>query len=360
MNARLARDSLIRNPLQVNRSLISMGVKGFSIRISNFNENLRSDRVSIFKNPTRDFGSRGRSRASKKQPSEPRDKKTKFVKPVDVGAFSPTVEPLLQLENGYYLLYYHRQKKYTMFLLYLRFIIPIVALIYLIKKNPFYKSYPIMLPLMVIVLMTYFYKCMRYSAKTNRMVHQILIDPSGTEVTFIYKNRFARKLRNDNLEDTVLVQSLVNPPQGAEYTPLKGQLFPEEYPFRFEKLGDYNYFWLKYYISQNMLFALAKRPNYVNYEVLCNVFATRSIDFSQAKVYKFFTTKMSRFQLELVLDTLNPYSRLNFFNRMERAQGLQKLIHEYNIEEQPKEESVKKNKTYERIMNESKPKVTNQ
>ena len=38
-----------------------------------------------------------------------------------------------------------------MFILYLRFLIPLALLYYGIKKNPFYKSYPIMLPFMVIL-----------------------------------------------------------------------------------------------------------------------------------------------------------------------------------------------------------------
>lgn len=196
---------------------------------------------------------------------------------------------------------------------------------------------------------------MRYGSVTNKMIHQILIDPSGTEVTFIYKNRFARKLRNDNLEETLLIQALCNPPQGAEYTPLKGQLFPEEYPFNFQRINDFNYFWLKYYISQQMFFAIAKRPNYVNYEVLCNVFATKTIDFSKAKVYKLFSSKMNQFQLEFVLDTLNPYSKLNFQTRMERAQGLEKIVKE-NTDEQAvkseaKEDTSNKLKLQEKIAN---------
>lgn len=38
-----------------------------------------------------------------------------------------------------------------MLILYLRFLIPLALLYYGIKKNPFYKSYPIMLPFMVIL-----------------------------------------------------------------------------------------------------------------------------------------------------------------------------------------------------------------
>ena len=100
------------------------------------------------------------------------------------------------------------------------------------------------------------------------MVHQILLDPTGTEATFVYKNRFMRKLRNDNLEETYLIRSLINPPQGVEYVPLRGMLFPEKYPFRSELLSQPFYYWMKYYTSQNNFFAIAKNPNYVNYEIL--------------------------------------------------------------------------------------------
>lgn len=56
-----------------------------------------------------------------------------------------------------------------------------------------------------------------------------------------------------------------------------------------------------------------------------------------------------------MLDTLNIYSPLNFVNRRERAENIKKIIEEgTKKEETPKEDSLTKNKTYERIMNESK------
>jgi hypothetical protein len=36
------------------------------------------------------------------------------------------------------------------------------------------------------------------------MVHQILLDPTGTELTFIYKNQFTRKMRQDAVERTLM------------------------------------------------------------------------------------------------------------------------------------------------------------
>ena len=86
------------------------------------------------------------------------------------------------------MLYYHRQKWYTMFLLYLKFIVPLVILAYLIKKNPFYTSNPAMFPIMIMLFAIISYRTVKYSRRTNVMVHQILLDPTGTELTFVYKN----------------------------------------------------------------------------------------------------------------------------------------------------------------------------
>lgn len=82
-----------------------------------------------------------------------------------------TREKLFKMRSGYYLLYYHRQKPYTMFLLYLRFLIPLAGLFYLIRKNPFYKTYPIMLPIMIIALIATMMRTVKYSRSTNHMVH---------------------------------------------------------------------------------------------------------------------------------------------------------------------------------------------
>lgn len=75
-----------------------------------------------------------------------------------------------------------------MFFLYLRYLIPLTALMYLIRKNPFYKTYPIMLPVMIVAFIATLMRTVKYSRKTNHMVHQVLLDATGTEVTFVYKN----------------------------------------------------------------------------------------------------------------------------------------------------------------------------
>ena len=89
--------------------------------------------------------------------------------------------------------------------LYLKYLIPMAILIYLIRKNPFYQSYPAMLPGMVLALVALLISLMKYSKVTNMLVHQVHMDPTGTELTFIYKNQFFRRMRNDRPEQSILI-----------------------------------------------------------------------------------------------------------------------------------------------------------
>lgn len=60
--------------------------------------------------------------------------------------------------------------------------------LWMIRKNPFYTTYPIMFPISWIGLALTLFFTVRYSRKTNHMVHQILMDATGSEITFVYKN----------------------------------------------------------------------------------------------------------------------------------------------------------------------------
>jgi hypothetical protein len=61
-------------------------------------------------------------------------------------------------------------------LLFARFLVPLVILAFLVKKNPFYRNYPIMLPVMITAWLLILYRAVKYSKRTNRMVQQILLD----------------------------------------------------------------------------------------------------------------------------------------------------------------------------------------
>ena len=56
-------------------------------------------------------------------------------------------------------------------MLYSRFLVPLAILAYLIRKNPFYRNYPIMLPIMVFAFSMLFIRTVKYSKTTNHMVH---------------------------------------------------------------------------------------------------------------------------------------------------------------------------------------------
>ena len=135
--------------------------------------------------------------------------------------------------------------------LYMKFLVPMAILIYLIRKNPFYQTYPIMLPGMSIAVVLLGISTIKYSKVTNMLVHQVHMDPTGTELTFIYKNAFFRRFRNDKPEQTIMIAQLVDPPQGDDYKPLSGDLFPTEYPIKnAEELRNQgSFFFKKYYIT---------------------------------------------------------------------------------------------------------------
>lgn len=112
-----------------------------------FNQIMRKSTSKMHNIEVRDFSKKTKSKGK----GQAQKRKTRFIKPIDVGAFSPSKEPILQLENGFYLIYYHRQRFFTMSLLYLKILIPLLGLLYLIKKNPFYKSFPAALPIMFVL-----------------------------------------------------------------------------------------------------------------------------------------------------------------------------------------------------------------
>lgn len=138
------------------------------------------------------------------------------------------------------------------------YIVGLAVLAYGIRKNPFYRSYPIMLPIMAFAFLFVFIAMVRKARKMNNLVSDILLDPSGQELTFVFRNQLLRKMRNDRTEVTLPITSLVNPPQGDNYQQFTEEPFPEKYPFDFKTLISGKGFWFKYYISQRTFFALYK------------------------------------------------------------------------------------------------------
>jgi hypothetical protein len=92
----------------------------------------------------------------------------------------------------------------------------------------------------------------------------------------------------------------VDPPQGDEFKPLSGELFPTEYPIpnARETLNFGSYFFRKYYITQRLFFSFAKRPQYCNYEVLIHAFKQNIIDLSEAHIVELKTSETNPAEFE--------------------------------------------------------------
>lgn len=172
-------------------------------------------------------------------------------------------------------------------MMFLKFIIPVIGLIYLIRKNPFYRSYPAMLPAMIISAILLAGGGVVYSKQTNKLVRQILLDPTGTELTFVYANQISRRLRNDSTELSMLISQCTDPPQGEDYVPLAGYLFPTKYPVTdLAELRSWgSLLFRKYYITQRQYMTFFKKSQYCNFECLIHAFNNQILDLSKAKLY---------------------------------------------------------------------------
>ncbi|CDW84269.1 UNKNOWN [Stylonychia lemnae] len=277
------------------------------------------------------------------KPKNPSSGMSKPQKQKNENIYSAHEVPVFQFENGYYLLYYHKTTWLRLFGLYLRFLIPLAIFAYYLKKNPLYSSYPVVMPFTVIFFGITFYRMIKYSRRTNHMVQQILLDPTGTELVFIYQNKILRRLRQDNLDVTLGVAQLANPPQGDEYRNLVGTLFPEEYPFNVNEQQDLNYFFLKYYMSQRNLLAIPKKPIYANFEILCNAFATKIIDLSQATIYKIKASQIdSKSSLEQFLKQNNQFDAEKILLRMNALEMMDSLEQQilFQKEENAKQQEI--------------------
>ena len=73
----------------------------------------------------------------------------------------------------------------------------------------------------------------RYSHKTNLMIQQILMDPSATQLTFVFQNQRLRRFKGEEKEVTLNLEQLQNPIQTEEYLKLRGDVFPEVFPFNY-------------------------------------------------------------------------------------------------------------------------------
>lgn len=63
----------------------------------------------------------------------------------------------------------------------------------------------------------------------------------------------------------------------------------------------------------------------MNYEVLCNAFATKIIDLSKVEIYKLKNTEITRDDLEVFLEEENQYTIEKFNERYNKIQKLKDI-----------------------------------
>lgn len=128
-----------------------------------------------------------------------------------------------------------------------------------------------MLPIMSFSLAFYLVGFLRYISSLQKIVEEIWLDRTGTEIKVYYRNRRYRKFRGNSPIEIFLNDSLVSPDEN-EYKFLKGTFiydiisliflgdkFPKSYPPLKSEYLNIGYFWHKYYLSKKNSFLLAKR-----------------------------------------------------------------------------------------------------
>ena len=76
-----------------------------------------------------------------------------------------------------------------------------------------------------------------------------------------------------------------------------------------------------------MFFTIPKRPDYVNYEVLCNVFSGKTIDLSEANIYAINNNEISESELRDFLQDQNNYTKKALFEANQNMEKLKQMEH---------------------------------
>ena len=70
---------------------------------------------------------------------------------------------------------------------------------------------PAALPIMIILSIGVFFKIIRYSAKTNKLISEIWMDSTGSELTFVFMNRRFRKIFGEPISEERLIHQMILP-----------------------------------------------------------------------------------------------------------------------------------------------------
>lgn len=180
------------------------------------------------------------------------------------------------------LLYFYRPRFYSYAIMYGRYLLPMFYLGKLIAANPWAITFPVALPLMVCAEV-YFMKKLYEQRKTLRnVIGEIYLLRDGETLEMIHQGRLWRQIKSDVTANFYYIPTLKSPERDEQTQPLKGDLFPEDYPF--DDLRPAGWAWKKFFRNPRNFFIIPKNANYKNMEILTAVFSGKVIDTSKANV----------------------------------------------------------------------------
>lgn len=105
---------------------------------------------------------------------------------------------------------------------------------------------------------------------------------------------FQRKAKSEDISHFYYIPSMKSPAQDEQTEPMKGDLFPQEYPFT--DIDPAGWAWRKYYRNPKNYFTVPKNANYKNMEILVAAFNGKVIDTSKQNVIEIDYDKKEKFQ----------------------------------------------------------------
>jgi len=202
-----------------------------------------------------------------------RDLRTTLYKPIEKLEFN---------KDERCLLYYYRPRFFSYALMYMKYLAPMGILGKLIAVNPFYMTFPVALPIMIFAELYLLKKVYDQKKLLRNVVGEIYLLKDGETLEVIYESKFWRKMKSDALSNYYYIPSLKAPENDEQNAPLKGDLFPEEFPFT--DLKSAGWAWRKYFRNPRKYFIMPKNANYKNMEILVAAFSGKVIDTSKPNI----------------------------------------------------------------------------
>lgn len=168
------------------------------------------------------------------------------------------------------LLYYSKEPLFNAFFFHFKYTTIISLLVYFIRTNPLYLSFPAALPISAFYL---FYKIGQYVLKLkdrNHIVTEIWIDKINEELVLVFDNNILKRNISSGKVERVSIKSITDKHMANNY------YFKNKLPYtieEFDKKENINLYkyWTKYYSVEKDYFSIYKWPIYNKYENLLDI-----------------------------------------------------------------------------------------